>query len=173
MVERVRRVVIGSSNSLSSAFTHVDELDPTTQPGGQVARWAVWGWDERAQLPHADPPVLPEIDRYPAPGGVRISAAQFDGDAGAAVLEVIEEAAARVPGFYHDTQRPGMHHTDTFDFAVVVEGNITVEAGDGSKVTIGPGDVYVCNGALHRWHYHAGERAFIVFVQVGAEPPAP
>jgi mannose-6-phosphate isomerase-like protein (cupin superfamily) len=169
MVENVRRVVIGSPEPLKSAFTHVETLAPVTPEGSPVTQWAVWGWDELPQLPHTDPQSLPEMAPYPALGGMRISAMRFDGDPGDAVLEAIEAAGPLLPGFHHDAERPGMHHTDTFDFGVIVEGKVTIEADDGSTVTMGPGDVYICNGALHRWHYHADERLFIVFVALGAE----
>jgi quercetin dioxygenase-like cupin family protein len=81
--------------------------------------------------------------------------------------EGLEEMGQVLPGFVHDDARPGMHSTDTVDVGIVIEGEATVEASDGTKVTLGPGDVYVCNGALHRWHYD--KPTHIVFIVFGAE----
>jgi hypothetical protein len=166
MIERIRRVVMGSPEPLKSAFTHVEEVEPFTPEDSPVVQWNVWGWDEQPTLPHCDSRPYVEQQPYPAAGGMRIVATRVHRDPGVAPLE---QAGPFLPGFYHDTSRPGMHHTDTFDFGVIVEGKVTVEADDGSKVTMGTGDVYVCNGALHRWHYHPDEPVLIVFVALGAE----
>jgi cupin domain len=166
MIEKVRRVVIGSPEPVKSVFTHIEEVAPFTPDDSPVTQWNVWGWDELPTLPHCDSGAYVQGQPYPAPGGLRIVATRIHGDPGVAALE---EAGPFLPGFHHDTRRPGMHHTDTFDLGVVIEGKVTVEADDGSKVTMGPGDVYVCNGALHRWHYHSDEPVFIVFVALGGE----
>jgi hypothetical protein len=160
MIERIRRVVIGAKGGEESTFTHDEEVARFESDGGPVTQTLVWGWDELPTVPNADAGV-PEAP-YLALGGLRVIAVRGDGDTTAAV----EEAGRTLPGFFHDDTRPGMHATDTIDVGILIEGEATVEAGDGTKVTLRPGDVYVCNGALHRWHY---DSATIVFVALGAE----
>lgn len=46
---------------------------------------------------------------------------------------------------------PGMHRTDSQDFAVILSGNLELLHDDGSKVSLSPGDVVVQNGTRHVW----------------------
>jgi hypothetical protein len=161
MIETVRRVVIGAQGATASTFTHVETV--ASSESASMRAWPVWGWDEPPTVPHAEAGAAELEAPYPAPGGLRVVAMRGHGDTAGAV----EEMGEALPGFVHDDARPGMHSTDTIDVGIVVEGQATVEAGDGTRTTLGPGDVYVCNGALHRWHYD--ELTHIVFVVVGAE----
>jgi hypothetical protein len=78
---------------------------------------------------------------------------------------------AEPAGMYQDPQRPGMHRTDTIDIGVIVSGEFTTVADDGSKVVLGPGDVYIQNGAIHNWEQPTDpEKApEIVWVLIGAD----
>lgn len=165
MTQRVRRVVIGGRPGEESTFTHVEEVEAFESDGGALTQWPVWGWDALSAVPFADAGAYEPSAPYPAPGGLRVATLRGAGDTTASLREI----GGMLPGFVHDEARPGMHSTDTVDVAVVVEGEATVEASDGSRVTLSPGDVYVCNGALHRWHYSAENPATIVFVVFGAE----
>ncbi|WCB91500.1 hypothetical protein DSM104299_00171 [Baekduia alba] len=162
MIEKVRRVVLGAQPGEPSTFTRVEEIASFETEDGSMTSWPVWGWDEVPPVPHADVEHDPAAP-YPGPGGLRVVALRGHGDTAGAVADM----GRALPGFTHDDARPGMHSTDTIDVAMVIEGKATVEAGDGTKVTLGLGDVYVCNGALHRWHYD--ESTHIVFIVVGAE----
>jgi mannose-6-phosphate isomerase-like protein (cupin superfamily) len=165
MIERVRRVVIGAQRGQESTFTHVEEVAPFESGGAPVTQWPVWGWDELPAVPHADAGPYEPGAPFPAPGGVRVITLRGHGDTAA----FFKEAGRTLPGLFHDDARPGMHSTDTVDVGIVIEGEATVEAGDGTKVKLRPGDVYVCNGALHRWHYDSAKPASIVFIVFGAE----
>jgi hypothetical protein len=160
MIEKVRRVVIGAQRGEESTFTHAEEVAPVEGP---MTAWPLWGWDELPAVPGADAGPYEPGAPYPAPGGLRVLAMRGHGDTAAPLRDM----GPALPGFRHDDARPGMHSTDTVDVAIVVEGKATVEAGDGTKQTLGPGDVYVCNGAMHRWHYD--QPTHIVFVVFGAD----
>jgi hypothetical protein len=107
--------------------------------------------------------------------GVRVWAQQIaTGD----TLEIEDADTAEVlgrlwdaepAGFYEDPSRPGMQRTDSIDIGVVVSGEISIEADDGSTVVLGPGDVYIQHGALHKWHANPDNPAHVVFVLVCAE----
>jgi hypothetical protein len=163
MIEKVRRVVIGAQPGEQSTFTHVEEMPSFKTEDGSMTSWPVWGLDDVPAVPYTGAGTGADAAPYPGPGGLRVVALRGHGDTAAALGDM----GRALPGFTHDDARPGMHSTDTIDVAMVIEGQATVEAGDGTKVTLGPGDVYVCNGALHRWHYD--EPTHIVFVVVGAE----
>ncbi|MBO9523478.1 MAG: hypothetical protein J7518_18260 [Nocardioidaceae bacterium] len=163
MIERVRRVVIGATQDSTSTTTHAEEVVPAPTEDGSMLSWPVWGWDRLPTVPRAEAAGPVQEAPFPAPGGVRVVALRGHGGTEGA----LEDLGQVLPGFVHDPDRPGMHATATIDIALVIEGRATIEAGDGTRTTLGPGDVYVCHGALHRWHYD--EPTHIVFVVVGAE----
>jgi quercetin dioxygenase-like cupin family protein len=63
-----------------------------------------------------------------------------------------------------------MHHTDTVDFDIVLEGSVEIVLDDGAHL-LGPGDSVVVTGVDHGWK--AGPEGFVMSVAVhGAEPRA-
>jgi quercetin dioxygenase-like cupin family protein len=176
---RVRRVVTGEPTPGESTFTHVEEVTPLV-PFPGFAQYHVWGWDDEPKLPHHDTTPYESKSHFPAPGAVRVTAnymaamqderAEVNGE---------DEHAADAAEFARIMQAqdvgtiaggaPGMHRTDTIDVGIVVSGEVTVESTDGTKVTLGPGDVYVQNGAIHAWHGNPDNPAHMVFVIVGAQ----
>jgi hypothetical protein len=174
-IDRVRRIVMGEPEPGTSAFTHVEEVEPfqTTHTA-----WFVWGWDEMPKLPHgATAPYVPR-SWFPPPGGLRVTAIQAghpppteegSREAAEVVARLIEAEPA---GVYADPTRPGMHRSDTIDIGVVVAGEVITEADDGSTVVLRPGDVYIQNGGIHNWRWNPDNPGHIVFVAIGAERAA-
>ena len=62
----------------------------------------------------------------------------------------------------------GLHHTDSIDFDVVLEGSVDLILGDGPH-RLGPGDAVVLNGVDHGWQTE--ESACRMSVVVIATPP--
>jgi uncharacterized cupin superfamily protein len=62
-----------------------------------------------------------------------------------------------------------MHRTDTIDIGVVISGEITSVADDGTKVVLRPGDIYIQNGALHAWEVSRESPADVVWILIGAK----
>jgi hypothetical protein len=169
VIEEVRRVVTGEPAPGQSVFTHVEAIEPYKLGDGRV--WLVWGWDSVPELPyHSTEPYSPGT-YFPPAGALRISATRFvppDGSEPAMPEELAALAEAEPCGRLDDPDRPGMHRTNSIDIGVVVSGQVTVEAEDGTKVLLRPGDVYVQNGAWHNWHPDPDEPAHVVFIGVGA-----
>lgn len=141
--------------------------------------WPVWAWDEPPTLPHYDALPVGEHSFFPPPGGLRILAIGFAAPHGTSAEAKDTEIApaTRLPdlldaercGWYENPDHPGMHRTDSIDIGVVVSGEVTTEASDGTKVVLGPGDVYIQNGALHAWHANPERPAHVVFVTLRIE----
>ena len=130
MIDEVRRVVMGETAPGSSAFTHVEAVEPMKLGDNWV--WHVWGWDEMPTLPHNSVGQYVARSWTPPPGGMRISATRF----GRQAVDTEEErktqsdlealADAEPGGRWIDPDRPDMHRTDSFEFGVVVAGEVTV-----------------------------------------------
>ncbi|MBO23477.1 MAG: cupin [Rhodospirillaceae bacterium] len=87
-----------------------------------------------------------------------------DADVGAAFDEMGSGAA-------HDdgANTPGMHETQTTDFAIVLEGEIWAVMEEGETM-LKAGDVLVQRGTNHAWSNRSDENAAVAFVLVGAKP---
>jgi quercetin dioxygenase-like cupin family protein len=60
-----------------------------------------------------------------------------------------------------------MHRTDTVDFAVVLDGEVTLELGDGARTQLRVGDTVVQLGSRHAWRNQTDRPATIAFVLTG------
>ena len=58
------------------------------------------------------------------------------------------EYMSRLPGLAErfEPESPGMHTTDSVDYGILMEGEISLELDDGKTVALKPGDVVVQNG---------------------------
>ena len=63
--------------------------------------------------------------------------------------------------------RSPMHRTESVDYGVVLEGEITLVLDDGSATAIGPGDLVVQRGTDHAWENRSDGWTRILFVLVG------
>jgi mannose-6-phosphate isomerase-like protein (cupin superfamily) len=61
-----------------------------------------------------------------------------------------------------------MHRTETLDYAVVIEGEITLILDD-SEVTLGPGAVSVQRGTDHAWENRTDKRTRMAFFHIAAQ----
>jgi mannose-6-phosphate isomerase-like protein (cupin superfamily) len=60
---------------------------------------------------------------------------------------------------------PHMHRTETVDYGIVIEGELTLILDDG-EVTVGPGDVVIQRGTNHAWSNRTDKNVRIAFVLV-------
>lgn len=61
-----------------------------------------------------------------------------------------------------------MHRTETLDYAVVIEGEITLILDD-SEAVLGPGSVIVQRGTDHAWENRTNKRTRMAFFHIAAE----
>lgn len=82
---------------------------------------------------------------------------------------VAEGAQAReiAPGLVDLFEADGMHTTVTVDYAVVLEGEIVLDLGDGEATTLHAGDVVIQNGTRHAWRNPGTSPAVMFFVLMG------
>ena len=131
-------------------------------------------------------PVTPDLskeqrfDRYPdsvvpGPGGTSLhfvtfppgsvfADPSFDGRAAQ------EEALMRLRGLadHFEKEDPGMHKTNTVDYAVVYDGEIWLELDDSETLHLKPGDVVVQNGTRHAWRNKGTKPVTMLFFLNGA-----
>jgi mannose-6-phosphate isomerase-like protein (cupin superfamily) len=83
----------------------------------------------------------------------------------------LEEMEQKLPGLMKpmEPDHPGMHTSDSFDFDVVVSGEVVLELDDGAEVVLKAGDCVIQNGTRHAWHNHSSQRCVVAFSVMGAQ----
>jgi hypothetical protein len=64
-----------------------------------------------------------------------------------------------------DDKHPGMHRTETVDYAIVLEGEIVAMLDD-SETVLKAGDILIQRGTNHAWANRSGKPARICFVLI-------
>ena len=175
---KIRRVVAGTgANGKAQVLSDgaaPRSVDFATVPGFAAALlWATESADTVGAGAVADR--TGEVGFVPADGGTRLMMvtfppdsvmmrADFDGAAFGA------EFARLVPGLAEtfEPDHPGMHTTDSIDYDIVLDGEITLELDDGAQVLLRKHDVAVQHGNRHAWRNLGDRPATMLFVLVGA-----
>lgn len=143
----------------------------------------VWGTDSPFPAnPGGEDPTLAMSTLLPGPGETRFTVVTFPPDA-IFTSEDFDPAAAAAeyarvsPGLADrfDPEDPGMHQTPTVDYAIVLDGRLALDLGDGGGLTeLETGDVVVQNGVRHAWRNPFDRPGTAAFILIGCEPgPGP
>ncbi|HSV54360.1 MAG TPA: cupin domain-containing protein [Burkholderiaceae bacterium] len=117
----------------------------------------------------------PEARFVPGPGETRLMIVTFppdsvmmraDFDPAAFGAEFAQNAPGLAERF--EMEHPGMHTTDSIDYDVVLDGEITLELDGGREVVLGAHDVCVQHGTRHAWRNRTNKPATLLFVLLGA-----
>ncbi|AOW12041.1 cupin [Hydrogenophaga crassostreae] len=79
--------------------------------------------------------------------------------------QIGDEAASTVQA---NSPHPLMHRTESVDYGVVIEGELTLVLDD-SEVLLGPGSVVVQRGTNHAWANRSGQLCRMLFVLVDGQ----
>ena len=136
----------------------------------------VWSTtDSPASADNGADPTLGPLVLPPPPGGTRIRFVDIPPDTaeflahGAtkmkeAFTQVGDSAASTVKA---DSPHPLMHRTESVDYGIVIEGELTLVLDD-SEVALRPGSVVVQRGTNHAWANRSGRPCRMLFVLVDA-----
>ena len=175
---KIRRVVAGTGADGKAKFLS-DGAAPRsvefkTVPGFAAALlWATESTDTVGAGAAVDR--TGEAGFAPASGGTRLMMVRFPPDA--VMMRADFDAAAfgaefgrLVPGLAEtfEPDHPGMHTTDSIDYDIVLEGEITLELDDGAQVLLCQHDVAVQHGNRHAWRNLGDKPATMLFVLLGA-----
>jgi len=175
----VRRVVTGRSEAGKSVFVS-DGGPPVASKFQHVPGMAVtlaWETPLDTRLPSAGKDPTPaSTSRVPAPGGTTLLYVTFPPDSVRMTKDFDRAAAAAeslrlLPGLAEtfEPSAPGMHTTDTVDYGVLLEGELTLDLDDGVARDLKVHDVVVQNGTRHAWRNKSSGPATMLFVLIGAK----
>lgn len=175
---KIRRIVTGRDRSGKSVFVS-DEVAPrTTQfkhvPG--LAASLVWETTPGTVIGVVGDAAEAARSWVPLPGGTNMMFITFPPDsvmmsptfdpaaAGAEYMQVLPGLAEQF-----EMEHPGMHTTDTIDYAVLLDGEVHLELDNAVVKKLAPRDVVIQNGTRHAWRNMSDKPATMLFVLVGAK----
>jgi|1186.fasta_scaffold33971_2 quercetin dioxygenase-like cupin family protein len=154
-----RRIVTGHDADGRDVILSDGRPPGTVETDGfGVARWLWLDGTPATVDDGGDAPEGPLV-LEPPPGGCSVMVIRFPGGAD----------WIRVDG--DDPDRPGMHATDTLDFVAVLDGHLVLGLDDGEH-ELGPGDVVVQRGNVHRWRVAGDAPCTYVVCLVRPDPAA-
>jgi hypothetical protein len=174
----IRRIVTGHTPDGKARFTE-DGSPPRAQdfktiPGMRAT--LAWATDAGETIPAGgDDPTATLASFAPSPGSTQFLVIQFPPDsvygspdfdgpaAGAENMAIVPGLAERF-----EPDAPGMHTTDTVDYAIVLEGEPVLELDDGVTKSLAPGDIVIQNGTRHAWRNPTDSPTTLAFVMIGA-----
>jgi hypothetical protein len=173
----VRRVVTGRRGDKSVVVS--DSAAPRTHdfvhlPGMSLS--LVWAKKNAASLAGAERDLVSaSTSLIPPPGESRLLIVAFPPDSIFA-SPTFDGAAAGQENAVHcpdisaamEPDCPGMHTTDTVDYAIVLQGPVWLELDDGQTVELHDHDIVIQNGTRHAWRNRGATPAKVAFTMIGA-----
>ncbi len=180
MEERIRRVVTGHDDNGKAIIVsdgHATAVKTVPLWPGLVSTdiWKTHASPIPIAKSEPDPTLGPR-SLHPAPQGTtfRISIVppeteeilNLDAGKAKAVFAGVGNAEASTLG--HGARHPLMHRTETVDYAVVLEGEITMLLDD-TEVHLKAGDVVIQRGTNHAWSNRSGKPVRMLYVLMDAK----
>ncbi len=172
----ITRIVTGHTDDGRSILTEVGPLpsvvEITAIPG--TIFHEVWSTTASpSPVGNGADPTLGPLVLPPPPGGTRIRFVDIPPDTEEFLktgAERMEEAFEQVGDKAASTVRensphPLMHRTESIDYGVVIEGEMTLVLDDG-EVLLKPGSVVIQRGTNHAWANRSGRLCRMLFVLV-------
>lgn len=154
---------------------HPDAVNVQALPGADF--YLMWGTPDgvpRVGEPDAAPVVRPY---FPGVGGSRVIFLRWAAHSSEPEPEPVPDAQAlagevaqKLPGLLDPFEDggDGRHTTDTVDYAICLEGELSLELDNGAQVTLTPGTCVVQLGTRHAWKNRSDRPALMCYVQLGA-----
>lgn len=177
---QIHRVVTGHDDR-GHAVILIDDIAPNAFSSPTIPGFgAAVPWTTRHPVDHTtdEDPVGAgsAAPTFPRAGETVFRIAEFPPDSaypeGAqdTIFDEIDGRAEAADGAKHsDGKHFWFHRTDSLDYAIVLEGEITLLVDDG-EATLKAGDVAVQRATSHAWSNRTDRVARVAFVLIGTEP---
>jgi hypothetical protein len=177
---QIHRVVTGHDDR-GHAVILIDDIAPNAFSSPTIPGFgASVPWTSRHPVDHTtdEDPVGAgsAAPTFPRPGETVFRIAEFPPDSaypeGAqdTIFDEIDGRAEAADGAKHsDGKHFWFHRTDSLDYAIVLEGEITLLVDDG-EATLKAGDVAIQRATSHAWSNRTDRAARVAFVLIGTEP---
>ena len=171
MDTKFRRVVTGHDSNGKAVVIFDGEAPKIRRPTPEIVSTLMWTTD---QSPASNAGAKDSGDRdvgiAPPPHGSVFRVVEFKPEGSAAGeakdLRYLGNSGAHQP---EGARHPGMHKTDSIDYALILAGEIDMLLDD-TEVHLKAGDIVIQRGTVHAWANRGTVPCVIAFVLIGAEP---
>lgn len=181
MGQKIRRVVTGH-NADGKATVLMDSAAPNVKvrPGTGLVSTLLWVTETTPTRESASDTADREIGITPPQGGTIFRMLEIPAGANRTAEDLAAIRSARAneavhagAGLQHDlmSRHPGMHRTESIDYALVMSGEVVMLLDDESETPLAAGDVVIMQGTYHAWANRSHKPCTIAFILVGAEVP--
>lgn len=172
----ITRIVTGHGDDGRSILSEVGPLPTVVEISAIPGTFFHEVWSTTASpapVGNGVDPTLGALVLPPPPGGTRIRFVDIPPDTkeflqtgakrmGEAFEQIGDKAASTVK---ENSPHPLMHRTESIDYGVVIEGEMTLVLDDG-EVLLKPGSVVIQRGTNHAWANRSGRMCRMLFVLV-------
>ncbi len=172
-----RRIVTGHDADGRAVIQSMAPPDRVQQIGGPGGPTFFEVWNTRATPAPIEratgEPAEDGLVLTPPPGGTRIRVIEFPPESDAirrlsaaqATQAFGEMAGANAASAAGGAPHPLMHRTQTLDYGIVLEGELTLVL-DKDEATIRAGDIVIQRGTNHAWANRSGHTCRVAFVLI-------
>ncbi|NIO09540.1 MAG: cupin domain-containing protein [Deltaproteobacteria bacterium] len=175
MARPIRRIVTGhDAQGRSVILMDGDAPNVRERPGGGAVT-NIWTTDSAPASNRGSEDMGSRLNTLqPPPNGAGFRIVEYPPDSARFAAGTKEDTAFRDAGLGRaaatDTSRhPGMHKTNSIDYALVLSGEIYAVMDEGETL-MRPGDCLIQRGTSHAWSNRSNEPCLVAFVLIDAEP---
>jgi len=168
----IRRVVTGHDENGKAVVIYDGDAPNMNNPTRQIESTLFWVADSTPADNAGDEDTgNRNVGIAPGPGGSIFRVVEFgpEGDSEVSNDELAYLSKAGGAEQPEGARHPGMHKTNSIDYAVVMEGEIDMLLDD-TEVHVKAGDVVVQRGTVHAWANRGTEPCKIAFILIDAVP---
>jgi mannose-6-phosphate isomerase-like protein (cupin superfamily) len=172
-----RRVVTGHNERGKSIILEDGPPPRVARIGGEIGPWFYEIWNTRETPARIDrrsgEPFEDGIKLAPPKNGTRIRVLDIPPEdenlkrlsPEAARATFAEIGAAESSSHSENSRHPFMHRTETVDYGIIIEGELTLIMDEG-EVVVRAGDVVVQRGTNHGWANRSGRNCRVAFILI-------
>ena len=172
----IRRVVTGHDKNgkaivISDGLVERVNTNPVRPGHKSTDMWETTAMP--APIPRKEPDPVAQSTHFVAPFGTKIRISELEPES-EDIRKLTSEQAAQCyeaaghpasSTFGHGGRHPLMHRTETIDYAVVSEGEMTLVLDD-REIVLRQGDVVVQRGTNHAWSKRSGKRIRMSYILI-------
>ena len=175
-----RRIVTGHNDSGQSVILEDRPPPRVVQIGGEIGPWFYEVWNTRETPARIDrrsgEPAEDGVRLAPPKNGTRIRVLDIPPEdervrqlsAEAARAHFAEVGARGAASHQAGSPHPLMHRTETIDYGIVLQGEITLILDQGETV-VRTGDIVIQRGTNHGWANRSGRNCRIAFILIDGQ----
>ena len=166
----IRRIVAGNDKNGRAIIQFDSDAKNVKQPTSSITSTLLWTTDTSpANNEGNEDAANRDIGIPPPPNGSIFRIVEFGPEGSEGPSDEAKYLASVGAEQHDDARHPGMHKTNSIDYAIVMSGEIDMLVDD-DEVHVKAGDVVIQRGNNHAWANRGTEPCSIAFILIDSDP---